>query len=86
MIAPVREWGMGRDEELAYAKEHEIPVKQTSEKTYSYDENMWSNTAEGGEIEDPQEIPKYNDILQWVRNEINFADDCLVQNSRGRSQ
>lgn len=29
MLAPVREWGMGRDEELAYAEKHKIPVKQT---------------------------------------------------------
>lgn len=67
IIAPVREWGMGRDEELAYAKEHNIPVKQTADKTYSYDENMWSNTAEGGEIEDPQKIPQYHKILQWCK-------------------
>ena len=40
--------GMGRDEELAYAAEHGIPVKQKKDSPYSYDENMWSNTAEGG--------------------------------------
>jgi len=67
VIAPVREWGMGRDEELAYAKEHNIPVKQTADKIYSYDENMWANTAEGGEIEDPHKIPQYHRILQWCR-------------------
>jgi len=64
-IAPVREWGMGRDEEIEYAQRHNIPIKQTSALPYSYDENMWSNTGEGGEIEDPKEIPKYEQILQW---------------------
>jgi len=64
-IAPVREWGMGRDEEIEYAQRHGIPIKQTSDLPYSYDENMWSNTGEGGEIEDPKQIPKYDQILQW---------------------
>jgi len=64
IIAPVREWGMGRDEELEYAKEHSIPVKQTAAKPYSYDDNMWGVTGEGGEIENPALIPPLKDILQ----------------------
>jgi argininosuccinate synthase len=64
-IAPVREWGMGRQEEIAYAEKHNIPVKQLAEKPYSYDENMWGNTGEGGEIESPTLIPPLENILQW---------------------
>ena len=64
IIAPVREWSMGRDEELAYAKKHHIPVKQTAEKPYSYDDNMWGVTGEGGEIENPALIPPMRKILQ----------------------
>lgn len=64
IIAPVREWGMGRDEELEYAKKHGIPVKQTAAKPYSYDDNMWGVTGEGGEIENPGLIPPLKDILQ----------------------
>jgi len=64
IIAPVREWGMGRDEELEYAKEHKIPVRQTAAKPYSYDDNMWGVTGEGGEIENPALIPPLRDILQ----------------------
>src|SRR3989338_4427579 len=64
IIAPVREWGMGRDEEIEYAKQHGIPIKQTSEKPYSYDDNMWGVTGEGGEIENPALIPPLKDILQ----------------------
>lgn len=63
VIAPVREWSMGRDEELEYAKKHDIPVKQTTEKVYSYDDNMWGVTGEGGEIEDPSRIPPLEKIL-----------------------
>eukprot|EP01068_Selenidium_serpulae_P012997 Selendium_serpulae@DN5910_c0_g3_i1.p1 len=66
VIAPVREWGMGRDEEIEYAQKHNIEVKQVKDKPYSYDENMWSNTAEGGEIEDPALIPPLERILLWA--------------------
>ena len=64
ILAPVREWGMGRDEQIEYCKTHGIPVKQTKEKPYSYDDNMWGVTGEGGEIEDPSLIPPLDKILQ----------------------
>ena len=64
IIAPVREWGMGRDEQLEYCRKHNIPVKQTKEKPYSYDDNMWGVTGEGGEIENPALIPPLDKILQ----------------------
>ncbi len=63
VIAPVREWAMGRDEEMAYAKKHGIEVRQTSDKPYSYDDNMWGVTGEGGEIENPALIPPLEKIL-----------------------
>jgi len=63
IIAPVREWGMGRDEEMLYAKKHGIAVRQTADKPYSYDDNMWGVTGEGGEIENPALIPPLDKIL-----------------------
>jgi argininosuccinate synthase len=67
IIAPVREWSMGRDEELVYAKKHNIPVKQTAASPYSYDDNMWGVTGESGEIENPALIPPLDKILQVCR-------------------
>ena len=64
IIAPVREWSMGRDEQLEYVKKHGIPVKQTKDSPYSYDDNMWGVTGESGEIEDPAQIPPLEKILQ----------------------
>ncbi len=64
IIAPVREWSMGRDEELVYAKKHGIPVKQTTASPYSWDDNMWGVTGESGEIENPALIPPLDKILQ----------------------
>jgi len=66
VLAPVREWGMGRDEELEYAEKHNIPVEQSKTKIYSYDENLWGCSAEGGEIEDLRMIPPLNNILKHV--------------------
>lgn len=66
-LAPVREWSMGRDEELEYAKRHNIPVEQSKDKIYSYDENLWGCSAEGGDIEDLTKIPNLYKILKNVR-------------------
>ncbi|MFH1188592.1 MAG: argininosuccinate synthase [bacterium] len=68
IIAPVREWGMGREEEIKYARQHNIPVPESLDKSqqcpYSDDDNMWGVTWEGGEIEDPKLEPKIERILR----------------------
>lgn len=78
IIAPVREWGMGREEELAYAAQHSIPVKQKAATPYSYDENMWANTGEGGEIENPELVPPLENILQWCKTPEQAPDSPVV--------
>jgi len=86
VIAPVREWGMGREEEINYAEKHGIPVKQKKATPYSYDENMWSNTAEGGEIEDPKLIPKLPQILQWCNipeKAPDTAENVVIEFEKG---
>src|ERR687884_1718656 len=53
VIAPVRGWQMGREEEIRYAREHGIPVKGGTETPpYSIDDNLWGRSSEGGPIED----------------------------------
>ncbi len=65
VIAPVREWQMGRDEEIAYAQEHGIPVSSSVERPYSIDDNLWGRSSEGGIIEDlTQAVP--DDVFQLV--------------------
>lgn len=54
IIAPVREWGMDREEEIKYAEKNKIPVPATVDFPYSDDDNMWGITWEGGEITDPK--------------------------------
>jgi argininosuccinate synthase len=65
VIAPVREWQMGRDEEIAYAQEHGIPVTSTVERPYSIDDNLWGRSSEGGVIEDLEQPPP-DDVFQLV--------------------
>jgi argininosuccinate synthase len=74
VIAPVREWGMGRQEEIQYALKHGIPVKHSAEKPYSHDENMWGDTGEGGEIEDPELVPPLANILEWCNTPEQAPD------------
>lgn len=63
IIAPVREWDMSRDEEIEYAKKYGIQSAAHKDFPYSSDDNMWGVTWEGGEIEDPQYIPKTDRFL-----------------------
>jgi argininosuccinate synthase len=71
VIAPVRSWQMGRDEEIAYAHEHGIPIKShptqgtESEAPYSIDDNLWGRSSEGRWIEDLDHAPE-DDVFQLV--------------------
>ncbi|GCE25633.1 argininosuccinate synthase [Dictyobacter alpinus] len=65
IIAPVREWGMTRDNEMAYAAEHNIPIKVTSASPYSVDQNLWGRSIECGILEDPWEEPPA-DVFDWT--------------------
>jgi argininosuccinate synthase len=54
IIAPWRFWDLhSREELIEYAKSHNIPINQTTEKIYSRDENIWHISHEGGELENP---------------------------------
>jgi argininosuccinate synthase len=58
VIAPWREWNIrSREDALAYAATHGIPVAATKEKIYSRDANIWHLSHEGGVLEDPSAAP-----------------------------
>jgi argininosuccinate synthase len=73
IVAPVREWGMTRDEEIAYAQKHEIPVPVTKESPYSTDENLWGRSIECGVLEDPWTEPP-EDVFQWTKSVADAPD------------
>src|SRR5690606_20607079 len=53
IVAPVREWAMSREEEIEYAKEHDIPIPINLDSPYSIDQNLWGRSNECGILEDP---------------------------------
>ena len=53
VVAPAREWGMTRDDEIAYAQERNIPLDLNKRSSYSVDENLWGRSIEAGDLEDP---------------------------------
>ncbi len=78
VIAPVRSWRMGRDEEVAYAREHGIPVKGGSEVApYSIDDNLWGRSSEGRWIEDLDHAPD-DDVFQLVTRPEQAPDEAEV--------
>ena len=75
IIAPVRGWQMGREEEIAYAREHGIPVKGGTEAPpYSIDDNIWGRSSEGGPIEDLSEPPR-DDVFELVTDARDAPDE-----------
>ncbi len=75
VIAPVRTWKMGRNEEAAYAREHGIPVKGGAEVApYSIDDNLWGRSSEGRWIEDLSVAPQ-DDVFQLVTRPEEAPDE-----------
>jgi argininosuccinate synthase len=75
IIAPVRGWQMGREEEIEYARKHGIPVKGGSETVpYSIDDNIWGRSSEGGPIEDIDE-PPHDDVFNLVTRPQEAPDE-----------
>jgi argininosuccinate synthase len=57
VLAPVRVWGMTREDAIEYAATHDIPITASKEKLYSIDDNLWGRAIECGEMEDPWAAP-----------------------------
>jgi argininosuccinate synthase len=78
VIAPVRSWQMGREEEIAYAREHGIPVKGGTEVApYSIDDNLWGRSSEGRWIEELDHAPE-DDVFGLVTRPEEAPDEPEV--------
>ena len=78
VIAPVRGWQMGREEEIAYAREHGIPIKGGTETApYSIDDNLWGRSSEGRWIEELDHAPD-DDVFQLVTRPEEAPDEPEV--------
>ena len=74
VIAPAREWGMTREQEIAFAKEHGIPVPVDNGSPYSTDENLWGRSIECGVLEDPRIEPP-EEVFAWTTNPAEAPDE-----------
>ena len=74
VIAPWREWDIrSREDAIAYAEKHNVPVAATRAKIYSRDANLWHLSHEGGVLEDPNSPPPA-DLLMLTRNVTDAPD------------
>jgi argininosuccinate synthase len=65
VVAPVRDWGMNREDEIEYARRHGVEVPATRDSPYSVDENLWGRSIEAGVLEDPWQEPP-PDVWAWT--------------------
>jgi argininosuccinate synthase len=74
IIAPWREWKIqSREDALAYARAHNVPVTQTKTDLYSRDRNIWHLSHEGGILEDPANAPE-EAMWQWTTSPERAPD------------
>jgi argininosuccinate synthase len=57
VLAPVRSWGLTREQSIEYADRFDIPITVTKASPYSIDQNLWGRTIECGILEDPWQQP-----------------------------
>lgn len=73
IVAPAREWGMTREEEIEYAERFNIPVPIAKASPYSIDVNLWSRSVECGIIEDAAVEPP-EDAYEMTVNPVDAPD------------
>jgi argininosuccinate synthase len=76
VIAPARDWGMTREQTIAYAKKHRIPVPVTVASPYSVDVNLWGRSIECGVLEDPWAEPP-EEVYAWTVSPKDAPDEPL---------
>ncbi|MCL7476335.1 MAG: argininosuccinate synthase [Methanosarcinales archaeon] len=78
VLAPMRDMNLTREWEIEYAREHGIPVSVTKEKPWSIDENIWSRSIEGGQLENPGFIPP-EEIFEWTRSPEKGPESEIIE-------
>ncbi len=78
VVAPVRDWDMGRPQELEYAEQHGIAVPVTKASPYSVDANLWGRSIETGVLEDPW-IEAPDDVYEWTAHPAAQAPGVVVE-------
>lgn len=74
VLAPARDWDMTREQEIEYAKQHNIEVPATKSSPYSIDENLYGRSIEAGDLEDPWVEPP-PDVFKWTAEPSDAPDN-----------
>jgi argininosuccinate synthase len=85
-LAPLRIWEFkSREEEIDYAKLHNIPVSATKDNPYSIDENIWGIAVECGVLEDPMVEPPADAYQITTSPELapDKAEDVTIEFQQG---
>ncbi len=82
VLAPVRGWGLTREQSIDYAERHDIPVTVTKSSPYSIDQNLWGRTIECGVLEDPWESPP-EEIYETTMPTATEACDLVIGFDQG---
>ncbi|HJV08779.1 MAG TPA: argininosuccinate synthase, partial [Acidimicrobiales bacterium] len=77
VLAPVRTWGLTREDSIEYAERHGIPVNVTKASPYSIDENLWGKAIECGVLEDPWESPP-EDVFTLTKATATEAVELVI--------
>lgn len=83
-ISPIRDLGLMRDVEIAYAKEHKLPIEQTEKSPYSIDQNVWGRAIETGYLEDPWNGPT-KDVYSYTDDPAfpPVEDEVVIEFEKG---
>ncbi|MEG0450259.1 MAG: argininosuccinate synthase [Lysinibacillus sp.] len=86
VLAPVREWGWSRDEEIEYAMKHNVPIPATLDSPFSIDQNLWGRANEAGIMEDPWVSPPEEayGLTVSVENAPNEAEFVEIEFVAGK--
>ncbi len=71
VLTPAREWGMSREETIAYGEKFGIPAPVSKKSPYSIDLNLLGRSVEAGPLEDPMVEP-----LEEVFDMTSSIDDA----------
>src|SRR5690606_38197746 len=85
VLAPVREWSWSREEEIEYAKQHNIPIPINLDSPFSIDQNLWGRSNECGILEDPWAAPPEEayELTSSLENTTDVPDVIEIEFKQG---
>ncbi len=84
ILAVIRDWGMSREEEIAYAETHNIPIPIKKDNPFSIDSNIWGRACEAGVLEDawveaPEAAYTMTNPIEKTPDQPEYLDIEFVQ-------